>query len=161
MCFSTRPCPEEEEEEEEGEKEEEEEQGLGGSHDLLPDMRRPDCFRTAPLEVPTLSPGPVLHPESLFDGPEARRGPPEAENWQQPRVWATESWHSGQARAAPARAASAVAAPAPRATAPPGRARAAAMGAPDARRAGGRQRRPITSNALRQARVVSLQLCMY
>ncbi|CAK0875304.1 unnamed protein product, partial [Prorocentrum cordatum] len=43
-------------------------------------MRRPDFFRTAPLEVQTLSPGPVVRPDSFFDGPEARRGPPGAEN---------------------------------------------------------------------------------
>eukprot|EP00959_Pyramimonas_sp_CCMP1952_P020676 436112-Pyramimonas_sp.AAC.1 len=43
-------------------------------------MRRPDLFRTASLEVPTLSPGRVFRAESFFDCPRARRGPPGAED---------------------------------------------------------------------------------
>eukprot|EP00959_Pyramimonas_sp_CCMP1952_P001877 38587-Pyramimonas_sp.AAC.1 len=35
---------------------------------------------TRPPEVPTHSRGPVFHPESFFDGPQAWSGPPEAEN---------------------------------------------------------------------------------
>ena len=37
------------------------------------------CPRWSP-EVPTTSPGPVFRPESISDGPGARRGPPEAED---------------------------------------------------------------------------------
>eukprot|EP00959_Pyramimonas_sp_CCMP1952_P208018 4351624-Pyramimonas_sp.AAC.1 len=39
-----------------------------------------------PPEVSTRSPGPAFHPESLLDGPEARRGPPEAENSDKPPI---------------------------------------------------------------------------
>ncbi|CAK0876183.1 unnamed protein product [Prorocentrum cordatum] len=53
---------------------------------VSPDMRRPDFFRTAPPEVPTLSPGPVFRPASFSDGPEARRGPPGAETSEKPPV---------------------------------------------------------------------------
>eukprot|EP00959_Pyramimonas_sp_CCMP1952_P451905 9461757-Pyramimonas_sp.AAC.1 len=55
-----------------------------------PDMRRPSFLRTASPEVPTLSPGPVLPPESSFDGVGAQRGPPGAENSEKPSpffVW--------------------------------------------------------------------------
>jgi len=46
--------------------------------------RRLDLFRTSAPEVPTPGPGPLFHPESFFDGPGARRGPPEAENNEKP-----------------------------------------------------------------------------
>eukprot|EP00959_Pyramimonas_sp_CCMP1952_P408170 8554416-Pyramimonas_sp.AAC.1 len=41
----------------------------------FPGMRLPDFCRTASPENPTLSPGPVFHPESFFDGSGVRRGP--------------------------------------------------------------------------------------
>ena len=43
-------------------------------------------FQYAVPEVPTLSPGPLFHPEPFSDGPGARRGPPGAEDWQRPAV---------------------------------------------------------------------------
>ena len=46
-----------------------------------PDIRsRVFLLHSRSLEVPTLSPGRIFHPESFFDSPGARRGPPGAEN---------------------------------------------------------------------------------
>eukprot|EP00959_Pyramimonas_sp_CCMP1952_P122794 2566596-Pyramimonas_sp.AAC.1 len=36
------------------------------------------------MEVRATSPGPAVRPESFFEAPEARRGPPKAENCQKP-----------------------------------------------------------------------------
>ena len=38
-------------------------------------LRCPDVFSTRSQEVPTISPGPVFHPDSFFDGPAPRGGP--------------------------------------------------------------------------------------